>query len=97
MHCIMCWQDLRRSREPRSQWHQEMTAAEIVAVVKRHLEHVDTIELVSFGEPMANPQFDESSHDLALGTRRGRPLELSPITNGSLLHIAATWTCEAAR
>lgn len=87
MHCIMCWQDLRRSRQPRSQWHREMPASQFAAIVERHLQHVDIIELVSFGEPMANPEFDEIvSATLELGKRRGRPLELSLITNGSLLH-----------
>jgi MoaA/NifB/PqqE/SkfB family radical SAM enzyme len=87
MHCIMCWQDLRRADQPRDQWHPEMTAEMIVSVLERHVDAIDSVELVSFGEPMANPQFDEIAHAIGdLGTRRGRPFWLNIITNGSLLH-----------
>lgn len=87
MHCVMCWQDRRRATQPRAQWHPEMRAALIQQVLEQHLADIDTIELVSFGETMANPEFDEMVHVVeALGERRGRPFRLHLITNGSLLH-----------
>lgn len=87
MHCIMCWQDLRRSGQPRDEWHPEMTASMVGEVLQRHLDDIDCVELVSFGEPMANPQFDEIVHMIGeLGYRRKRPFSLNIITNGSLLH-----------
>jgi MoaA/NifB/PqqE/SkfB family radical SAM enzyme len=87
MHCVMCWNDLRRSRDPREKWYPEMTAAAIAATLEEHLESIDSVELVSYGEPMANPQFDEIVHAIDdLGQRRGRPFLLHVVTNGSLLH-----------
>lgn len=86
MHCLMCWQELRRSREPREQWHPEMSAATVANVLTSHQDDVDTVEFVSFGEPMANPEFDEIIQTVAaLAARRGRPIGLNVITNGSLL------------
>lgn len=88
MHCVMCWQDRRRATQPRGQWHPEMRATLIQQVLERHLSEIDTVELVSFGETMANPEFDEMVHVVeALGERRGRPFRLHLITNGSLLHV----------
>lgn len=88
MHCVMCWQDRRRAQQPRSEWLPEMTADTLRAVVEPHLGSLHSVELVSFGEPMANPQFDEIVHTLgALGHQRRRPIETNIITNGSLLHL----------
>jgi len=88
MHCIMCWQDLRRADTPRQEWRPEMTAATLRSVLERYLLDLVSMELVSFGEPMANPQFDEMVHVVGeLGHRRRRKIELNVITNGSLLHI----------
>lgn len=88
MHCTMCWQDRRRATQPRAQWHPEMRATLIQHVLEQHLADIDTVEFVSFGETMANPEFDEMVHLVeALGERRGRPFRLHLITNGSLLHL----------
>lgn len=88
MHCVMCWQELRRSSHTRSEWHPEMPASMVEGVLSDHLATVDALELVSFGEPMANPQFDEIVRTVeALGHRRGWPFGLNVITNGSLLGL----------
>jgi MoaA/NifB/PqqE/SkfB family radical SAM enzyme len=87
MHCIMCWHDLRRKDQPRDQWYPEVSAATIRDVLTQHLNDIDHVELVSYGEPMANPEFDEIVHMIGeLGYRRKRPFSLNIITNGSLLH-----------
>jgi hypothetical protein len=69
-------------------WYPETTDAALRAVLDRHLPDIDNVELVSFGETMLNPHFDEMVRAIIeLGARRGRPLGLNLITNGSLLHL----------
>ena len=88
MHCTMCWQDLRRAQQPQRDWYPEMTASLLRLALEQHLEDIDSVELVSFGEPMLNPHFDDIVRAIIeLGDRRGRPFELNFITNGSLLHL----------
>jgi MoaA/NifB/PqqE/SkfB family radical SAM enzyme len=86
MHCIMCWSDRRRSGQPQEEWFPEVPASMVREVLERHLTEIDSVELVSYGEPMANPQFDEIVRAIGeLGHRRRRPFILNVITNGSLL------------
>jgi len=86
--CEMCWQAARRAKEPESDWHPELSAEIVRTLVDRYRDSLNSIELVSFGEPMMNPDFglmvravlDASSPD------REMPIKLNVVTNGSLLH-----------
>lgn len=88
--CIMCWQSLRRDADEKEAWHKEMKADVVANALARHFDTLESIELVSFGEPMANPHFEGMVTAMELTnlkrTSVGRkPIGLNLITNGSLL------------
>ena len=83
--CVMCWQARRRERDGRK--HRETPASVVVGALERYRQSVRTVELVSFGEPLANPAFGEMVAAVgAARTWEDKPVQLSLITNGSLLH-----------
>lgn len=87
MHCTMCWQERRRATTERSRWWPEIKAEMVRGCVERYSASLDSVELISYGEPMLNPEFDEMARAiLEVSTGRSRPLRLNVVTNGSLLH-----------
>ena len=90
--CFMCWQDARRRKTPRSEWHREMRASVVERVLEREFDSLFKIELVSYGEPLLNPDICKMLKAVKdAGDRRKSqdefaPIMLSMITNGSLLH-----------
>lgn len=77
--CVMCWQSLRREVQERDRWSKEMRAEVVEAILYKHPGV--GVELVSFGEPMANPDFSR----MVDAARRYGARRVSAITNGSLL------------
>ena len=85
--CEMCWQALRREQTEKSAWRPEMSAFAVQAVVDRYKESLQSVELVSYGETFLSPGFDEMINFICdTGNKRGRPIAINTITNGSLLH-----------
>ena len=85
--CVMCWQSLRRDEAHRDAWWSEMKPEVVESILARHGGEVDSVELVSFGEPMLNPGFDRMlAAVVAASERHKKPILLNAITNGSLLH-----------
>lgn len=84
--CVMCWQSLRREEAERRDWWKEMRPEDFEAAVVRHKATLDSVEIVSFGEPMINPGFARMVAVVErCGQERGRSMSLNMITNGSLL------------
>lgn len=95
--CVMCWQALRREETERSEWRTEVKADMVEAALERHWSTLTSIELVSFGEPLLNPQFRRMVAAVRCANSRrgsGRPILLNLITNGSLLHRFIGDLCE---
>lgn len=87
--CVMCWQALRREQTGKEARWQELRSDVVEAVLARHGAHLNSIELVSFGEPMANPDFERILDAIiAASARPDRcgPFAVNVTTNGSLVH-----------
>lgn len=84
--CSMCWQAKRRENTPKSEWRPEMSVECVEAVLQQSATTLVAVELVSYGETLMNPDFGAMADAVAeAGRSRGRAIELSLITNGSLL------------
>lgn len=84
--CIMCWQARRRADTPKTAWRPEMPVSQLEAVLTHSGHTINAIELVSYGETLLNPDFGAMVAAItAAGKGRDFPIELSLITNGSLL------------
>lgn len=87
--CIMCWQALRRDTTDKATWWKEMPAATVAGVLSEHQQTLKAVEIISFGEPMANPDFEGMVEAILQADNtpgRAQPLWFNLTTNGSLLH-----------
>lgn len=84
--CVMCWQAKRRAETPKTSWRPEMTVSQLEAVLAHSGRDLTAVELVSYGETLLSPDFGAMVAAIdAAGKKRVAPIELSLITNGSLL------------